>query len=231
MTKSELVISTRNLVSAQVPRAKGSLPDAVLLDLINDATEEVVLDLVPFMPLQFCGTETISLVNGTGSYALSNEYLEIYKVEKNVSDNNPTEIEIIDPLDKQFAHYVDETEDEPKQCYFLGDTVYFVPTPSADKTDYVKIYFVRPEAAVIATAGPSYIPRTAHRLICYKAATLAAGLYGGDVNFFISLYRKRLKAFLDVYNRKFQQKVRFVRPSVSSRITRDTRENIDWDWR
>lgn len=229
MTKAEIIISTRNLVNFQTENTVSKLTDAVLTDLINDSAEDVVLDLIPLMAHQFLGTETITLVAGTANYSLTSSFLQIYKVEKNVTSENPTEITIIDPLDKQFVHYIGETIEEPDYCYLMGDTIYFVPTPSAAKTNYATVYFIRPEASSIAETGPVYIPRVAQRLIVYKAAANALIMYDENPGPYIALYQKRLIAVARVWAERYHQKPRFVRPSVHERATLDSRDRAFYD--
>lgn len=229
MTLAEIKTATRNLVNVQSTDTGATLTDTILTDVVNDAAEEVVLDLVPIMLHQFLGTENITLVAGTANYSLTAEFLQIYKIEKNVTDDSPTEITIIDPLDKQFVHTIGETIEEPIYCYFIGNAIYFVPTPSAAKTNYAKVYFVRPEAATIVTDGPTYIPRIAHRLIVYKAATNAGIMYDADVGPYIALYQKRLMAITRVWAERYHQKPRFVRPSVHERATLDARDRAFFD--
>jgi hypothetical protein len=124
---------------------------------------------------------------------------------------------------------IGETDAEPHSCYIIGSTITIVPTPSASKTNYIRIWGIRPEATTIATAGPSYIPRPAHRLIVYWAAGLVATMIGAKRNPFLELYSYRLNKVREIYGGKFQQAPRFVRESVVERTTKDERERAFYD--
>jgi hypothetical protein len=234
MTKAEILAYTRHLVNEQSPDSGALLDDREnLLQFCYDAAEQVVLDLVEFMPLQFCTTETLTLTANVQTTTFTAEYLSIFKVAKNVTDNNPKEIEIIDPLDEQFYHTVGETAAEPMACYFLGNTIYWVPKPSTTTAAYAKAYLVVPEAAAIPVTGPAYIPRVAHRLICYYAAGLAATMADSNPAKFFALYKNRLDKVTDAWRARFRSKPRFVKESVADRIVIDARESafFDPDWR
>jgi hypothetical protein len=224
--------AARNLLQVYSTDTGATLTDTVLGELADDAMEEVVLDLVPIMPGQLLSTEDIDLVADTANYTLTNTtWLQIYKVELNTSGKTPHEIDIIDPLDKAFIHTVDETSATPEQCYVMGNVIYFVPTPSTATTGYARVYLVNGEATTIAVAGPTYLPRVAHRLIAYKAAWLAAIAYEVETAPFKELYGKRLEAVRRAWAGRFQQKPRFVRESVAERTTMDSREAAFTDLR
>ena len=207
MTKAQLVTSTRALVNEVATDSGALLSDAGnLLDFMNDAAEQVVLDLIPVMPTQFLTTENVSLVASTANYTLTTPFWMIYKVERNVSASAPIEIEVINAL--ELRHYlatVGATSAAPEACYFMGDTLYFVPTPSVNVSNYAKVYLVRPELATVPTDGPTYIPSPAHRLIAYKAAKLCATLLEADGTRFEELYQSRLASVKTLWKSRFHQ--------------------------
>ncbi len=231
MTKAQIRTAIRNLVNEQSTDAGALMPtgDSIIDNYIEDAVEEVVLDLLPYMPRQFCGTENISLTADEPDYTLSALWWQIYKIARNTTGKTPREIQIIDPLEEQFYTSVGDTEDSPDQCYILGDTITFVKTPSADKTDYAKVFFVRPEAVTIPDTGPAYIPRAAHRMIVYKACALACMMVEALAGHFIALYEKRKASFLRVWAAREHQKPRFVRDSIFDRIGYSDREAAFYD--
>lgn len=230
MTKAQILSQARYLINEVSGDTGALLSDTGnLLDFVDDAMEVLLMELLPFMPLQFCGTENITLVADQANYTLTAEWFMIYKIERNVTDKSPREIEIIDPLQHQYYTNVGETEASPAQCYILGDTFYFVKTPSTATTDYAKVYFVRPEATTIPTAGPTYIPRPFHRCIGYMAAALAAQFMGADPTGFIGLYQKRLEAGKRVWFGRFQSQPRFVQASIHERRFIDDRDRVLWD--
>ena len=233
MTKAAIITAVRNLVNEVSTDAGAKLSDTGnLLEFINDAMEQVVLDLLEFMPLQFTAVENVSLVAGTAAYTLTNEFSQIYKVEKNVTDENPVPIDIIDPLDKDKYQYVGETAEDPKAVYFLGNTMYVVPKPSTAKTNYFAVHYVSPEAETIATDGPEFIPRPAHRLIVYKACVLIATAFESNPGQYELLYQQRLDKVRSVWATFQQQAPRFLRGSYHDQIGHDSRDPAyhDYGW-
>ena len=230
MTKAELITATRNLAN-EVSTDSGALLDdtANLLDFINDAIEIVVLDLIPYMPGQFLGTETITLVANQANYSMTAKFLQIYKVERNESGKSPREIDIIDPLEKQFYMNIGDTEEFPKRCYFQGDVLYFVKTPSTAITDYANVYYIQTEATTLVDGGPAVIPAVAHRLIVYMAAALVAVMMEVDPSKFYALYSNRLAKVLRVWAGRYQSKTRFIREGIRERRMRDERDPTSYD--
>lgn len=234
MTKAQIRTAVRNLINEQSTDSGALLgPGNTILDeYIEDSVEETVLDLLPYMPRQFCGTENITLVAGTAGYTLTAEWWQIYKIARNTTGKTPREIQIIEPLEEQFYTSVGDTEENPDQCYILGDTITFVKTPSTNKTDYAKVFYVRPEAVTMPDTGPAYIPRAAHRMIIYKACVLACVMIEAIAGNFTALYEKRKAAFLRTWAAREHQKPRFVKPSVCDRVAYSDREGVfyDLDW-
>lgn len=235
MTQAELITATRNLVNEVSTDAGALLSDAGnLLDFLNDALEQVTLDLLPVMPDQFLTSELLSLTANVAYVTPSNTYLWITKVEKYVTNDTPKEIEIIDQLQLQYYTKIGETSDEPRACYFLGNVPYFVPTPASNKTNYARLWGVRMETTGIPSGGPTYLPAVAHRLIAYKAAIMVATMLEADFRGLASLYAQRLESIKRIWWRRYQQKPRFVRESAVERTIWDTREkafyDLDWPW-
>jgi len=233
VTKAQILTAARNLVQIYSTDTGATLTDTVLGEMADDAMEEVVLDLIPIMPGQLLSTEDVTLVADQANYTFTNAtWLQIMAVQINVTGRTPHEIDIIDPLEKPYAGTVGETAAEPEGCYFMGDTLYFVPTPSTATTGYARVYFINGEAATIATDGPVYLPRVAHRLIAYKAAWLAAIAYDANTGPFKELYGKRLEAVRRTWAGRFQQRPRFIREDIVERTRTDSREAAfyDRDW-
>jgi len=233
MTKAELITSVRGLVNENSGDSGALLSDTGnLLEIIHDATEVVMLDLVPIMPGQFLTSENVTLIAGTANYTLTNSFWQIWKVEKNITGDRPIELEIIDPIEMQYHTYVGESENEPHACYFIGDTIYFVRTPGQAYANYAKVWEIRPEAATMATNGPLYIPAVAHRLIAYHAAAIVYEMMEKDPSPFFVMYARRLDKVEKIWRGRFQSQPRFVRPSVTERqgISSGTLEDYDRDW-
>lgn len=234
MTKAEILTSARNLIQVYSTDTGATLTDVVLGELADRAMEEVVLSCLPFMPEQLLSTEDITLVAGTANYTLTNTtWLQVYKVELNLTGHTPHEIQKINPLDKTYVHYVGETASEPSYFYTQGDTFYFVPTPSAAQTGYARVYLVNGEATTIATAGPTYLPRMAHALIAYMTAWMAAVAYSANATPFKELYAMRMENIRRAWMHRFRQEPRFIAGSSAERSLLDTRERAfyDLDWK
>ena len=72
MTRAEIISLTRDLVREPSTNTNALLSNTGnLLRLINDAAEQVVLDLIPHMPEQFLKTKTVSLVADQAAYSLA----------------------------------------------------------------------------------------------------------------------------------------------------------------
>lgn len=127
---------------------------------------------------------------------------------------------------------VGEKVAEPPACYFFGDTIYFVPTPSAAYTNYARAILIRAEAATLPTNGPAYIPVPAHRLVVYKAAELVAISLKASTIDFERLYAMRLERVRDTWLRRYRQQARYVMPDVDTRRAYDSRDRAlaDVEW-
>ena len=230
MTLAELQTATRNLCNVFSADTGATLTDTVLDDLLNDAAEQVVLDLAPYFPDIFATLEQVNLVTGDNDYTLTNAgFLQVLKVEKNVTDEQPKEVTITDVLSKWKYGSTGQTGADPKAVYFIGETLYVVPTPSEDKTSYLNIYLVMPEAATIAAGGPTKIPRVAHRLIAYRASVLAATMYDSNTMPYERQYAQRLEQVKRTLHGRYQQQPRFVRDSVEERSIPGWRDPVLYD--
>jgi hypothetical protein len=233
MTRAELITDVRNLIGEASTDTGALLSDAGnLLTFLADAAEQVVLDLCGIMPSQFLTSENVTLVAGTANYTLSNEFLQIWKVERNVTGEKPVEIPIIDPIEMQnYLAEVGDTEPDYHACYFVGNTLYFVPTPSKAVTNYAKVWEIDPEASAVPTAGPTYIPRVAHRLIVYQACAIIATMLERDTTPYLTLYARRLQMVEKVWHGRFQSQTRFVREAAGDRRGRiGSTEDRDGNW-
>jgi hypothetical protein len=236
MTRAEIITAVRALVNEVSTDAGAGLDDAGnLAGFIEDAVEQVVLDLVDTYPNELLTYEDVSMVANTKSYTLTKEFWQVLKFAKTVAGENETEMDVIDPLSQQYMETHDETSARPYGVFLIGPTLYVYPTPSVAITDYIRVWGIRPEAATMPDpTGPAYLPRVTHRLIVFWAASLVAEMFGAKntAGRFLVLYSNRLEKIKTMQRGKFQQAPRFVRESVVERTTRDNREKIlvDLDW-
>ena len=232
MTKAELLQSVRYIINESSTDTGGLLGDTTnLLEFVQDAVEQTVLDLLPVMPSTFRSSENVTLIAGTAGYALTGPILQIEKVERTVTGDRPTELEIIDPIDFAYHTETGETEADPHAVYFVGDTVYFVRTPSTAVTNYAKVWFYKAEPSTLGTDGPTMIPSYAHRLIVYKACAIIATMMERDTSPYMALYAHRLSMVTRVWAGRFQSQTRHVRESSHERHGyRGSSEDIDRAW-
>ena len=208
MTLAEIRTAVRNITKEWQTDTGTLLPaDNVILDnYINWATEDVVVDLVPFMPEVFLYSETISLVASTGGYNLTQEFLRIYCIQREVSGSAPIVFEKINVDQREEKGELVGTETAAPEAYYLkGDKIYFVPTPSTSVANYARAFIIVPEVASMVAGGPAYIPRIGHKLIVLRAAVLIAKMNDSDaITGVLGLYRMELEKVMSIYSKRVQ---------------------------
>ena len=235
MILAEIRTGVRNITKEWSTDAGTLLPsDNTILDmLISWAAEDVVLDLVSVVSdLQsvFLGSENITLIASQANYSLTAEWLQIYCIQRNVTNENPEIIPYIPVDEKLRVMYIGETAVDPEGFYLVGSTIYFVPTPSTAKTSYATVWFIRPEAATIPTAGPTYIPRIAHKLIVLRTAILISKMNDqADIGGLAALYQNMLDRVTDVLGYRVQSQPTFLKSSFSEKQISDTRDKAFYD--
>jgi hypothetical protein len=231
MTLAELRSATRYLIKDWETDAGTLLPsDNALIDiLLNWACEQVVLDLVEFMPETFLDYEDISLVAATAAYTLTKEWLQIWAIQKNVTSESPKLIPYRDIKLHPFKTYVGETAEHPKCWYYSGSSIAFKPTPSTAKTNYARVWIIKPEAAAIVTGGPAIIPRIAHKLIPIQACILIAVMNELSINAMELLYARMLGQVRGVLGFRVQQQPRFLGESILDLESVEARDKALYD--
>jgi hypothetical protein len=232
MTKAEILQATRYLVNELSTDVGAGLDDAGnLLGFIDDGVEQVVMDLIGIYPNELLEHEDISMKANVKLYEVATEFWQVLKICKTVAGETETEMDIIDPLSQQYAETHDETNDKPFAANIINGILYVFPTPASDITNYIRVWGVQAETITMSENGPMFIPRPAHRLICFWAAYLVATMFGAtrSAQAFMLLYQNRLEKIRLMQKGKFQQAPRFVRESVVERTIRDTREPAFYD--
>jgi len=229
MTQAQLRTAVRNITKEWETDSGTLFPtgDVVLDFYIEWACEDVVLDLVEFMPEDFLTSEDISLVANDFDYDLTAEWLMLWSLQRKVTDKSYKDIPYIPVNDR--PDYVGETAEEPLGFFLKGTTIIFCPTPSAAKTDYARAWIVVPESASMAEDGPVYIPRMAHKLIPLEAAILIGYMNDLDIKGPVALYKIQKDRVIDSLTNRIQQQPQFLRPSVFSRISGDRRDKAFYD--
>jgi hypothetical protein len=232
MTRAEILADVRNLVGEQSGDAGALLSDSGnMLTFLADAQEQAVLDLMPIMPSAFLSSENVTLIAGTANYALTGPLWQVWKVERTVTGEPPSEIRIIDPSELQLYMNTGDTESDPHTCYFMGDSIYFVPTPSTAKTNYAKVWIIKPETVTMASGGPTLMPAVTHKLIVYQMCALIATMLERDPSPYMALYARRLQMVAKVWNARFQSATRFVNAGVNERQSHHwSSEDRDTEW-
>lgn len=229
MTLAEIRKAIRSVTENWSEDEDTLLPsDNVVLDLfINWACEDVVLDLVEFMPEDFLTYEDISLVADDNDYDLTAEWISIWAMQRKVTDKSYELIPYTPVADR--GDYVGETTENPEAWFLKGTTIIFWPTPSTSKTDYARCWIVVPEATAIVENGPVYIPRMAHKLIVLDAAMLVGYMNDRDVGRIAALYKFQHERIKDSLTNRVQQQPQFINPSILSRISKDRRDKAFYD--
>lgn len=231
MTLAELRTAARYLAKETDTDAGTLFPsDNVLLDLyLNWGCEQVVLDLVEFLPETFLTYEDITLVASQAPYTLTAEWLQIWAIQKNVTSEAPKLIPYRDVKLLPFKGYTGETAEFPKCWYLKGKSICFWPTPSTAKANYARTWIIQPEVATIVTAGPSIIPRIAHKLIPIQACILAAVMNEVSMTGLEKLYARFLVQIRGVLGYPVQQQPRFLGESILSLESVEARDKAFYD--
>lgn len=215
MTKAEILAGVRYLVNELSTDSGALLDDAGNLDdFVEDAQEQVVLDLVNVMPDVLVATEDLDLAAHTATTTITATYWQIINILKNKTGETPNPIRIVDPSDQRYFHYIDQEDEEPSYCYVAGQTITWLPKPSSTYDNYAKLYYIRPEAVTMPTEGPTYLPAVAHRLVVYQAAILAGTAFGAIISGLEKLYARRLMSVKKTWSARFHSQPRFVKASV-----------------
>jgi len=228
MTLAELRTALRNITKEWEDDAGTLLPsNNTILDFyLNWAAEDVVLDLVEFMPEDFLTYEDISITAAAGAeYDLTAEWTHIWAMQRKITDRSWELIPYTPVTDRD--DYDGETAEDSEGWFLKGTTIIFWPTPSATKT--VRCWIVIPEAASIATGGPVYIPRMAHKMIVLDAAILIGYMNDRDIAGPVALYKLQHERVKNSLTNRVQQQPQFVRPSVFSQISKDRRDKAFYD--
>jgi len=196
---------------------------------LDSALDLVTLDLAKIIPESFIVAENITLVADQNNYTLTAAWLQVWDFQKNVTGDNPVPITYLGVHERAGNEYVGQTDPEPWGWYYMGETICFVPTPSAAKTNYAKIFVIAKDAVTIPTAGPTYIPAIAQRLIPLKAAVFVALANGNNMaSSYEVMYRQMLSSVEKVLSSRVQGQPRFL--TGSQRNFGSTVENKDPYW-
>jgi hypothetical protein len=234
MTKAEIQTAVRDILKEQETDAGTLLPaDNLLLQrYIEWGTEQVTLDLIDWLPEKqdFIDYEDITLIANQANYTLTAEWLQIWCMQRIETARAPTTIGYIDIDQRAYEATIGETAEDPNGWYLDGTTIYFVPTPSAAKTNHIRCWMIVPEGATMATAGPAYIPRIAHKLIVFQAAILIGIMNEYDIRTLVAMYEKMLDKVVGVVGYKIQQQPRFLKGSHFEKAGISTRDRAFYDY-
>lgn len=235
MNQAAIRQAVRDIVKEDETDTGTLLPsgDALLDRFIEWAIENVTLDLIDWLPEKqdFIDYEDITLVANQANYTLTAEWLQMWCMQKNVTDKSPRQIDYIDVSQMPFNMNIGETAEHPTGWYLDGTTIYFVPTPSTAATNYARCWMIVPEGTTMAAGGPAYIPRIAHKLIVWQAAILIGIMNEYDIRTHIAMYQNMLDKVVGVVGYKIQQQPRFLKESMFEKSTVSSRDPALYDWR
>lgn len=231
MTLAQLRTAIRNIVKEWDTDSGTLFPsNNTMLDFyINWATEDVALELADYIPTDFLDYEDITLVADQNNYDLTAEWLQIWAMQKNVSDESPKIIPYIPVHSRAYKEYVGQTSSEPAGWYLDGTTIMFTPTPSTAKTDYARCWIIVPEGESVGANGPTYIPRIAHKLIVLEAAILVGTMNGVELRDLMILYKMQFERVTNVLAYRIQQQPNFLQDSMFSRQQITTKDPALFD--
>jgi len=233
MTLAQIIQYIRNLINEQSTDAGAKLADAGnMLTFIEDASEDVVLDLLPYGGDLLLGKEDITLIANQQNYSLTAEWLHIIKLERLTTDKSPRPLIPIDVNEQHYYTNNGETEATPDHWMLVGTEIYFVKTPSTAATDYARAWFLQPEVTTMVAGGPAIIPRVIQKLICVDACIKIAVAFEADTKPFQMLYNRKVKNAKYLLSGAVQQKPRFVKPGFyeRSQVTDQQAVLYDVEW-
>lgn len=221
----------RNLCKEQSTEAGALFPaDNILLDFfINQACDYVVLDLAKEMPHRFLSFEDISFTANLQYYTLTTEWMQVWSMNRNVAGKSPTPIPHVPWTAELLSQYTGQTSADPEGYTIVGNSFYFLPTPSVAKTDYARAWILEPELPTLAAGGPTKIPRMARGLIPYAAMISICTMLEVSANNWAGLYAALQKKVVDVLGNPIQGQPRFIGPSFREAIDSDSREKAFFD--
>ena len=233
MTRAEIFQYVRNLVNETDTDAGAKLSDSGnMLTFLEDSSENVVLDLLPYSGDLLLDSEDIDLVADQQNYSLTAEWLQITKLERLTTDKSPLPLMPIDVNEQQFFTNNSDTEATPTQWMLVGEEIYFVKTPSEAATDYARAWFLKPEITTMAAGGPTILPRVIQKLICVDMCVNIAIAFEAKTAPFEKLYNRKIRNARMLLAGRVHQKPRFVKPSFYERSQVDDRqavlEDVDW---
>lgn len=177
MLKSELRTLARILANAKI--ASNAISDDDVDSYLN-AWYMLVVQWINETAPDFYGSidTTIDLVNGTATYALPDldannrsRVMNIDRVEIAYDGTNfikALPISVSELPDTSIAAFTYSTQNPRFRLY--GSTLQFLPTPTANATNAVKLYYKRRPLRMTSDSESPDIPDVAHEIIAYGAA-------------------------------------------------------------
>lgn len=177
MLNSEIVTLARILANAKI--ASNAITDTDVKSYVN-AWYMLCVQWINEVSPDFYGAidTTIDLVNGTATYALPDldsnsrsRVMNIDRVEIAYDGTNFVKafpISVSELPDTSLGAFTYTTQNPRFRLY--GSTLQLLPTPTANATNAVKLYYKRRPLRMTSDSETPDIPDTAHELIAYGAA-------------------------------------------------------------
>lgn len=225
MTLADLRTAVRNFVREQSAET-GALFDSTntLLDyFLGSAYDAVMLDMARECPERTLTYEDLTLTANTATTTITKEWIQIWTINKTVSGETNRPIPYIPYQQEMLAKYQGETKEDPDAWSISGNNVLWLPTPSATRASYARAWLV-PSESSIPVAGPTYLPRIAHRLIPLQAMVLICTMLETPASSWLALYELLLKKVSLTLGMPVQGQPRVIAPAFSELVNLDDRD-------
>ncbi len=225
MTQEELRSAVRNLAHDYASEATSKFDASnYLLDyFIGAAYDHVMCDMAREAPHRILTYEDLTLTANTATTAPTKEWIQIWTINRAVSGQTNRPIPYIPWHDQMLAMYQGETKAEPDAWSIYQNSIYWLPTPSTTTAAYARMWIV-PSEGSMPTAGPTYLPRIAHRLIPLQTMVLIAMMLKDAAAPWLTMYELLLKKISYSVGLPVQGQPRILSPAFSDKISLDDRD-------
>lgn len=218
MTKSEI----RTLVRTRIGEDNtDALLSDVHLDTLLNARNQDVCNAILKTNESFFDVidQSIDLVDGTSNYDLPDldsnnrtRVIRISRVEIAYDGTNYHRARPVETQDLPTSNYIDDSYSTLSPAfYLLGDQIYFIPTPTENQTNAVKIWYTQRQLDLIDDDDTPQFPDQYHHILAWGVASDAMSRSGAPV---LDLDDA---SYGDRFENKFQEGLQDLLETVSPR--------------